>query len=131
MKELQQIKAGDKVMIRKRVVLGMRIQEFFWVPCEVDRVTKTLIIVGKRRFRKENGTEPGNYGKGICPLGSVENQTELYNQAKKKKFLSSSISYIISELDRVYVSDMMKLDVEELEKIENMLSILKNTFSKK
>lgn len=85
MNELENLKVGDLVVVRGSLIVGEELRK-------IERVTKSQIVVDKRRYRKKDGRLVGGgdwcYG-FIKP--ALEKDIERLNKVKQKNELLAYI----------------------------------------
>lgn len=102
---LEDIKAGDWVALEGKVKV------------RVDRVTKTLIIIGNSRFNKKTGYKIGKYDKWNGPsliyrlTPEIEQEIAAYALEKEKNKLVNKIKSV----------DFTKTSLENLKKIIELI----------
>lgn len=85
MNEFENLKVGDLVVVRGSLIVGDELRR-------VERLTKTQIVVGNRRYRKKDGRL---VGEGMWFYGFIkpatEKDIERINEAKQKDELLTFI----------------------------------------
>lgn len=134
MSKFENIQPGDKVFVKESVQYGYRDYERFWIEKEVDRITQTLFIIGKRRFSKQTGREMGHntYGswarvEGECPDLWRPKEIVIDQSTEMKAFqdrvrLEAAVNSAIAGLPNRIPS--LEIEPDQLEKAIEMLSEL-------
>lgn len=103
MKELKDLQAGDEVIVDSLYDRTI---------AKVDRVTKTQIVIGTERFRKQSGWSVGGniwHRKSIY-VPTEEDISEIKEEALRKKILYTIRSF-----------DFKRLSKSELENVYNLI----------
>lgn len=103
MKELKDLVAGDKVL-----VTGMSCRRI----TEIDKVTKTQIVVSNTRFRRDSGWQCGGDRWNVKRI-SVPTEKEI--SEIKEEILRKKLIFAISS------SDFKHLSIAELEQVYNII----------
>jgi len=115
MVKFENIKAGDKVMIRSEVRVGWGGGESFWLPRTVDKVTPKQLVVGNSRYKKDTGAAIGDYySKSAKLIGEVKDETKERNALVRKLNDAYEIKKIIEKIKVPY-------DHENLQEILNRI----------
>lgn len=97
---LQALKAGDSVVLQRGIGNGLNV-------CVVDKVTRTQVVIGGSRFRRDTGREVGGYTWDRASI--VEPTADRVHKAR----LQSARSYL-SSVRWSEVSDATVLDAATL-----------------
>lgn len=103
MKELKDLQVGDDV-----IVAGMSCRRI----AEIDKVTKTQIVVGNTRFRRDSGWQCGGDKWNIRRI-SVPTEKEI--SEIKEETLRKKLLYAISSFD------FKRLSTDELKQVYNIV----------
>jgi len=128
--KFENIKAGDELLIKKRIQVGWNISKEFTIPIKVDKTTKTQIVVeGGRRFKKENGVEiKGNsWGQAIFYPGDKESwysKKGAYDQTHEMVEFIKTIN-ILLENKKIIASLSLTEDNPHLTEINKLLKNVK------
>lgn len=103
MTELKNIKEGDEVYLTGRML------EDVGTILKVTRVTNTMIICGKYRYRKNNGYAIGDFGSYSFPHITILTD-EIKNKVRHNVLWNTIRRF-----------DFQKLNIEQLEKIKGII----------
>lgn len=103
MKELKDLVTGDEVL-----VTGMSCRRI----AEIDKVTKTQIVVGNTRFRRDSGWQCGGDRWNIRRISvpTEKEITEIKEETLRKKLIFTISSF-----------DFKHLSITELEQVYNII----------
>lgn len=103
MKNLEDIKVGDKV------ILYRRFQDR--TVCKVERLTKNFIIVEGRKYRKNDGFETGDCGIYVSSIGRATEQmiAEIEEEHKRDVIISYIRNCRLSTLPTDVLEKVYKL----------------------
>lgn len=103
MKELKDLVAGDEVL-----VVGISCRRI----AKIDKVTKTQIIIGNARFRRDSGWQCGsdNWYKKIISVPTEKEILDIKEENFRKKLI-----YAISSFD------FKRLSTDELKQVYNIV----------
>lgn len=103
MKEIKDLQVGDSVL-----VTGMSYKRI----AKVDKVTKTQIVVGSARYRRNSGLQCGD---DIWDRKSISVPTEEEISDIKEENLRNTLVYAISSFD------FNRLSTDELKQVYNIV----------
>lgn len=103
MKELEDLKAGDDVLVTSR---------YYRRIAKVDKVTKTQIIADNARFRRDSGWQCGG---DSWDWKSISIPTEKEISEVKEENLRKTLVYAISSFD------FKRLSTDELKQVYNIV----------
>lgn len=103
MKEIKDLQVGDSVL-----VTGMSYKRI----AKVDKVTKTQIVVGNARYRRNSGLQCGD---DIWDRKSISVPTEEEISDIKEENLRNTLVYAISSFD------FNRLSTDELKQVYNIV----------
>lgn len=104
MENFEDVKVGDMVIIHNRYGNDV---------CEVERVTTTLFVAGRQKFRKSDGIMSGKYG--FYKPYATKATPELIEKTKKEKIMFKYLREVNS------FHDWDKLSFDELEQVSNVI----------
>ena len=108
MKELEDLKAGDDVLV---------ISRYYRCIAKVDKVTKTQIIADNARFRRDSGWQ---YGGDSWNRKRISVPTEKEISDVKEENLRNTLVYAISSFD------FKRLSTDELKQVYNIVKRKEN-----
>ncbi len=110
--ELTEVKKGDKVLKSVSLNYGWDNRLIFWIPKKVERVTKTLIILGGGEKFKKSGRSTEKYERW-----SRSHRAEIIPFSESKSELKEFVNtrWNISFLEKIYeaVNDLGKLNLAD------------------
>lgn len=130
--KFKNIKVNDDVLIPIKITIGWGSGRKFYCLKKVERITKTQFIADGRRFRKDGGTEVGEFASAYNVGDSdvfqgkpLRDQTKEMIEFKKKYSLYNNLKTTDILLNRINIDSDVKLFKDAVEKQKEYIIAIK------